>query len=194
MGKSMKQHYEAFSVLNNKHVLNIILLAVLALFINTASYAENIPPLTHNLTKLKNPLAAPALKLKNMDDEIVDIKDLKGKVVVINFWATWCPPCRREMSSLERLHLATKDKNVVLLAVNVGEDMDTIFPFLGMIAPSPSFPILFDSDASAMKKWKVRGLPTTYVVSPQGKIVYRAVGGREFDHPSIQEAVIKLTK
>lgn len=190
----MKQHYEAFSVLNKKHVMNIILLAVLALFINTASYAENIPPLTHNLTKLKKPLPAPALKLKNMDDEIIDIKDLKGKVVVINFWATWCPPCRREMSSLERLHLATKDKNVVLLAVNVGEDMDTIFPFLGMITPSPSFPILFDSDAAAMKEWKVRGLPTTYIVSPQGEIIYRAVGGREFDHPSIQEVVIKLSK
>ncbi|MDH5601501.1 MAG: TlpA family protein disulfide reductase [Gammaproteobacteria bacterium] len=190
----MKQRYGELSVRNKNHFMKIVLLIVLVFSFNTVTAAENGPPLTHKLTKLKQQLPAPALRLKNMDDEVVDIKDLKGKVVVVNFWATWCPPCRREMSSLERLHLATKEKNVVLLAVNVGEDMDTVFPFLGMISPSPSFPILFDTDTETAKQWQVKGLPTTYIVSPEGKIVYRAIGGREFDHPAIQDAVIKLTK
>jgi len=129
-----------------------------------------------------------------MDEEIVDIKDMKGKVIVINFWATWCPPCRREMGSLERLHLATKDKNVVVLAVDIGEDIDTVFSFMGQVNPSPSFPILFDQDAKSMKPWKVRGLPTTYIINPNGDIVYRAVGGREFDHPDIQQTILNLSR
>ena len=168
------------------------LLLVLTLSLSGVTLAAEIPPLTHKLTALNPPINAPSLRLKNMDDEIVDIKDLKGKVVVVNFWATWCPPCRREMGSLERLHLATKDKNVVILAVNIGEDVDTVFSFMGQVDPSPSFPILFDLEAHSMKLWKVHGLPTTYVINPEGKIVYRAIGGREFDHPDILNAVIKL--
>jgi len=181
-------------VLNKKHIQTLLLILVSSttLFVSGMSQAAGLPPLTHNLTVIKKPKLAPALRLKNMDDEFVDINDLKGKVVVVNFWATWCPPCRREMGSLERLHLATQDKNVVVLAVNVGEDVDTVFPFMGMVNPAPSFPILFDTDGTVMTKWKVKGLPTTYIVNPKGKIVYRAVGGREFDHPDIQKAVISL--
>ena len=193
MARRMKQFYRECSVLNNKLVHLLFLLLSISLFTAGIIHAAELAPLTHNLTKIKKPMPAPNLRLKNMDDEFVDIKDLKGKVVVVNFWATWCPPCRREMSSLERLHLATQDKNVVILAVNVGEDIDTVFPFMGIINPSPTFPILFDTDAKVMNEWKVRGLPTTYIVSPDGNIVYRAVGGREFDHPSIQQAVIGLS-
>lgn len=193
MARRMKQLYRGCSVLNNKLVHLLFLLLSISLFTVGIIHAAELAPLTHNLTKIKKPVPAPNLRLKNMDDEFVDIKDLKGKVVVVNFWATWCPPCRREMSSLERLHLATQDKNVVILAVNVGEDIDTVFPFMGIINPSPTFPILFDTDARVMNEWKVRGLPTTYIVSPDGNIVYRAVGGREFNHPSIQQAVISLS-
>ena len=129
-----------------------------------------------------------------MDEVIVDISDFKGKVVVVNFWATWCPPCRREMASLEHLHLATKDKNVVVLAINIGEDIDTVFSFMGTVDPFPSFPILFDPDAETMKRWKVKGLPTTYIIRANGTMAYRAVGGREFDHPEIKKIIESLSK
>jgi len=156
--------------------------------------AAELPPLTHSLTALKNPTIAPYLKLSDMDDEIVEIAALKGRVIVINFWATWCPPCRREMSSLERLHLATEDNGVTVLAVNIGEDIDTVFPFLGTIEPSPSFPILFDEVADTMGTWKIKGLPTTFIIAPDGSIAYRAVGGREFDHPDLIKKVLALKK
>ncbi|MES9946915.1 MAG: TlpA disulfide reductase family protein [Candidatus Thiodiazotropha sp.] len=153
-----------------------------------------LPPLTHNLIPITESLSAPELRLPDMDDEVIDIGSLRGKVVVVNFWATWCPPCRREMPSLEQLHQATKEQGVVVLAVNIGEDIDSIFPFLGRVEPSPSFPILLDSDSSSLSAWEVRGLPTTYVVAPDGKLAFRAVGGREFSHPDLIEQLMSLTK
>ena len=154
--------------------------------------ATEEPPLTHSLTKLNPPIPTPTLKLEDMDEEIINIETLKGKTVVINFWATWCPPCRREMTSLETLHLKTKDKDVVVLAVNIGEDIETVFSFINSIEPSPTFPILFDKDALEIEKWNVIGLPTTYVINPEGMLIYKAIGGREFDHPNILEKIAHL--
>lgn len=177
---------------NKKYPQCFTALIVINLFVTGICHAESLPPLTHKLTAITKVIQAPKLRFKNMDDEIVDIKDLQGKVVVVNFWATWCPPCRREMASLERLYLATKDKNVEVLAVNIGEDIDTVFPFMGVVDPSPSFQILFDLDGVSMKDWKVKGLPTTYIIRPNGTITYRAIGGREFDHPDIIKMVLDL--
>lgn len=162
------------------------------LIMSAISRADGLPPLTHRLTPLKKPMLVPALQLKDLDGETVDIKRLRGKTLVVNFWATWCPPCRREMGSIERLYQATRGKNIEVLAVNVGEDVDTVFSFLGTVEPSPGFPILLDPDAETLERWKVKGLPTTYVIDPIGKVIYRAVGGREFDHPDIVKAILGL--
>jgi thiol-disulfide isomerase/thioredoxin len=167
---------------------------ILVLLIVTCNTQAKEPPLTHNLTAVKPVISAPVLKLKNMDDELIDIKTMKGKTIVINFWATWCPPCRREMTSLEKLHLETKDKDIVVLAINIGEDIETVFSFINSIEPSPTFPILFDTDSLTMKQWNVIGLPTTYIINPEGLIAYKAIGGREFDHPEILKKVTSLKK
>ncbi|MCU7830752.1 MAG: TlpA family protein disulfide reductase [Candidatus Thiodiazotropha sp. (ex Myrtea sp. 'scaly one' KF741663)] len=152
----------------------------------------DLPPLTHGLTPIAEPADSPTLRLTSMDDEIVDLASLRGQVVVVNFWATWCPPCRREMPSLEHLYQQVGDKGVTVLAVNVGEDEDTVFPFLGTVEPSPTFPILFDTDSSVLTQWRVRGLPTTFVVGPNGKLAYQAVGGREFNHPDLIDQLLQL--
>ncbi len=173
-----------------KFIIQFIL--VLVFIFNASLKAAEQPKLTHGLNVIKQEVYAPKLRFNDLDDEIIDLKELKGKVVVVNFWATWCPPCRREMASLERLYQATKDKGVVVLAVNVGEDEDTVFSFLGEIEPSPTFPILFDTQAKSLKDWKVKGLPTTYVVDKKGKLFYRAIGGREFDHPELIKKIETL--
>ncbi len=174
-------------------MLNKSLIVLLLLF-TSFSYAAELPELTHGLSAIKAKPLAPSLKFTNLDEDIVDIQLLKGKVIVVNFWATWCPPCRREMSSLEHLYLATKDHGVEILAVNIGEDIDTVFSFLGEVEPTPTYPILFDYDAKSMGDWAVKGLPTTYVVNKQGQLVYRAIVGREFDHPDIIRKVLELTQ
>lgn len=188
----MRQNCRVCNVRSNKLIQ--IISIIIILLISSVVHTEGLPPLTHELTAIHKNLTAPNLRLQNMDEESVDIKDFKGKVVIVNFWATWCPPCRREMGSLERLYQATKDKNVEVLAVNIGEDMETVFSFMGTIEPLPNFQIVFDPDAVSMDSWKVRGLPTTYIINPDGIISYRAIGGREFDHPDILEKVFALTK
>jgi thiol-disulfide isomerase/thioredoxin len=155
--------------------------------------AAELPPLSHSLTTLA-PKAAPALKLNDLDGAVHDLAQLGGRVVLINFWATWCPPCRREMPSLERLSQALKGEAFSVLAVNVGEDADTIDTFTGQFDTELSLPILLDSRSRSMQAWSVAGLPTTFLVDKRGRIVARAIGGREFDHPEMIRAIRKLLK
>ncbi len=124
---------------------------------------------------------APTLRLMDADDKLVDLARYKGRVVLVNFWATWCPPCRKEFPSLGRLRKLFKPGEFEVLAVNVGEDPDTVFSFTGIT----EFPVLFDRDSKAMAAWAVRGLPTTFLVDRQGRLAYRATGGREFDAADI---------
>jgi thiol-disulfide isomerase/thioredoxin len=169
--------------------------AVLAmLLLGLAAQAADLPPLTHNLTAVEDAPPAPPLRLIDLDDEEIDLEALRGKVVVVNFWATWCPPCRREMPSLERLKLATAEQGVEVLAVNIGEEVDTVFSFTGTLDPQPTFPLLLDLDSGSLAAWNVKGLPTTFVVAPDGTIAFRAIGGREFDHPEIIEQLVALSR
>lgn len=135
-------------------------------------------------------LPAPTLRLKDADDKIVDLAQFKGRVVLINFWATWCPPCRKEFPSLGRVRKLFKPSEFEVLAVNVGEDPDSVFSFTGLT----DFPVMFDRDSKAMAAWSVRGLPTTFLVDRKGQVAYRATGGREFDDPDIVATIKQLLK
>jgi thiol-disulfide isomerase/thioredoxin len=171
-----------------RRVLGALLAACCVFGVATATHAADLPPLSHSLT-MQAPKAAPALKLKGLDGKIHDLAQLRGRVVLINYWATWCPPCRREMPSMERLTQALRGEPFVVLAVDVGEDAETIETFASQLETEPTFPILLDSRSHAMQAWKVAGLPTTFLVDRQGRIVASAIGGREFDHPDIIQAI-----
>ena len=95
---------------------------------------------------------------------------------------------------MQRLYDKYRERGLVVVAVNQFEDPDLVFEFTGRLSLEPTFPILFDRDAGLMAQWKVNGLPTTYVVGPQGELAYRAVGGREFDHPDVVKQLLELVK
>ncbi|MEF8792140.1 TlpA family protein disulfide reductase [Thiohalorhabdus sp.] len=121
------------------------------------------------------------------------LSDLRGKVVLVNFWATWCPPCREEMPSMQGLYEDLKNEPFEVLAVNVGEQEGDVFPFVhGELEAELTFPILLDPDAKVIDRYPVRGLPTSFLVDKQGRLAYKAVGGRDMEGEAFRKAVLKL--
>lgn len=114
---------------------------------------------------------APPLQLNNLSGKPVDISSLKGKVVVVNFWASWCEPCREEFEELAQLQESYGAKGLVVLAVNLAEMKPRIMQFLkGNGFSENSVEILLDRNSTVYKSWKARGLPTTFLVGKSGKI------------------------
>jgi len=114
------------------------------------------------------------LKLNTLEGRSIDLAELKGQVVLVNFWATWCPPCVEEIPSLERLYQKTKPRGLEILAVDVGETKEQMREFL---KDKPiTFPVLMDIDGSALKRWNVHAFPTTLILDRQHKIRYAGFG------------------
>ena len=153
---------------------------------------DGVPELGYRLTPLEQLLEAPGFTLRDMDGKPHALRDYRGNWVLINFWATWCPPCRKEMPSLQKLYQTFRDRPFRVLAVNQWEDADLVFSYLGELNGLPDFPILFDTESRVSEAYGVSGLPTSFLIDPQGRIAYRAVGGREFDHPQIVGLIRKL--
>lgn len=117
-----------------------------------------------------------AFSLPDDNGIVRHMSDFQGKTVLINFWATWCAPCREEMPALSRLHQARADKDFRVLAIHVGPG--DVAPFLEAIPVA--FPIWIDEDLE-LAHLDVHALPTTILVSPEGRVIYQRVGVREWD-------------
>jgi thiol-disulfide isomerase/thioredoxin len=112
--------------------------------------------------------AAPAFSLDSMSGRTVDLAQYKGNVVMINFWATWCGPCRQEMPLLEQLHKKYKPMGFTLLGINVEPDSRGAVEWLK--STPVSFPILFDTDSKVSRLYAVAGMPSTVIVDRKGNL------------------------
>lgn len=119
-----------------------------------------------------------ALKLQNTASETVDLAQLKGKVVLVNFWASWCPPCVHEMPSMAMLKQTLENKPFEILAVNLGESKEAIAEFQDK--HPLNFPILLDTGGQAVKDWQVFAYPSSYLIDAQGQIRYALFGGTDW--------------
>ena len=145
-------------------------------------------PAPGGLVPLAERPTAPALRLADLQGQIVDLARMRGRVVLINFWATWCPPCRKEFPSLGRVRALFTPETFEVLAVNVEEEAETVKAFAGTAA----FPVLLDAESRVVMSWPVKGLPTSFLVDRQGRLAYRLTGEQEFDDPSIVQAIRRL--
>ncbi len=131
---------------------------------------------------LKPGTAAPAFRLPSLDGGEVDLSAYRGRLVVVNFWATWCPPCVAEMPSLERLHRTLGREGVQVLGVSTDEDEAALRRFVA--ARGVTFPILRDPGGRvAAGAYRTTGYPETFVIDPAGLIKEQYVGPAEWDTP-----------
>ncbi len=173
-----------------RHRLNLsfFLLALLPVLANAQSKTD----LTTTLTPVVPRVLAKDFALPDLDNKTQRLSDFRGKVILLNFWGSWCPPCRREMPSMERLYQHLKGEAFTILAVNQAESANMVFAYTSEIEPSPTFPMLLDTQEAIPPQWKVRGLPASFIIDKQGRVAYRAMGGREFDHPDIENKIRSL--
>ena len=122
---------------------------------------------------------AKEFSLLDLEEDLRDFKEFKGKVVAVNFWATWCPPCREELPSMQDTFLEYKDDDFTILGINVGEQWETVASFLSSY--DIDFPILLDNESEVMMNWQAYGLPTTFIVNRNGEITHRIDGGRDWN-------------
>lgn len=138
-----------------------------------------------NILPIKDKKNAPNFSLASLDGKRVDLKNLKGKVVFLNFWATWCGPCKEEMPSMEALHQRFKEKNFILLTISVDyAGVNPVREFIGK--QRYSFPVLIDQKGETLDLFEVKGVPMTFIIDKKGRMRGKASGPRDW---RCQEAV-----
>jgi thiol-disulfide isomerase/thioredoxin len=157
--------------------------ALLAALAGNVAHAAELKPWTGNA-------APPELALRGLDGREHRLSDYRGKVVVLNFWATWCEPCREEMPSMQRLQERLAGKPFAILAVDFGEGEARIKAFLEQLPLK--FTILLDRDGGAARAWRVRVLPVSFVIGADQKIRYSVVGDADWSSPGVEGTIRKL--
>ena len=157
-------------------------LALLLLFCGLTATAAELKPWPGGAT--------PPLALQDLAGRLHDLADYRGKVVLVNFWATWCEPCRAEMPSIERLRRSLQGKPFEVLGVNLAEPLSRIEKYLEGLPVS--FPVLRDRDSAASKAWKARILPASYLVGRDGRIRFVAYGELDWGSEPARKAVSEL--
>ena len=134
--------------------------------------------------------SAPELKAQDLAGAQKTLADYRGKVVLLNFWASWCPPCLREMPSMERLREKMAGRPLAIVALDSAETADEVNGFLSKM--KLDFPILLDPDGNNTKRWKVFALPTSFLLDAQGRVRYVLTGPTEWDEGEALENIESL--
>ena len=154
----------------------VIALAVLFLL------KQNNPYLKYSPLRVGDP--APNFTLPGLDGKMVSLSDHRGHVVLVNIWATWCPPCVDEMPSMEKLYQELKDENFEILAISIdalGEK--AVAPFMKKY--NLSFPALMDPDGTVKTLFQTTGVPESFIINHQGILIEKVIGPRDWATPPV---------
>lgn len=175
-----------------KIYIKLILISLFLLVI--ASCSKSVPVdksyVNAGIKTLSKPLQAPEFSGKNLNGESIDLSKLKGKVILLNFWASWCGPCVAEMPSLERLSNSVDSDDIIVVAINVGESSEVVSKFIDK--GKYTFTVIPDSKKEIATKYAIRSIPSTYIIDKDGMIVASKLGSQEWDSQSVIDILNKL--
>lgn len=172
--------------LRKELVFSIVLVLGIVLLTTVLLYSKRT-----GLHPLKEGDQAHAFTLQSIDNKQVSLAEFRNKVVLVHFWATWCPPCIEEMPKLEQLYQAFKGKDFEIVAVSVDESgAESVVPFVRK--NNITFPVLLDRGGPVGKQYGTTKYPETYVLDRQGKVRYKVIGGIDWTSPDTLTALQRL--
>jgi len=142
------------------------------------------------LTPMKEVAPTPEIDLATPEGRKISLRDFRGKIVMLNFWATWCVPCREEMPAMEKLYQEFKDKNFVILAVAVKDRKQDAIDFVKEL--KITYPIALDPEAKVGQEYGAWGLPATYLIGPKGEGLARGWGPAEWHGTGARRLIKEL--
>jgi peroxiredoxin len=160
------------------------LVLLLFLFAPTILPASELSPYTG--AKL------PDFTLTDIEGHSHTLSNYLGKVVVVNFWATYCSPCIKEMPSIQRLKVKMAGKPFAILAVDMAEEKHDVKAFLTQHQIKIDFPVLLNPEGNVVEDWMITAVPTTFVIDPKGTIRYALFGGIEWDKEDVVKTINRL--
>ena len=158
------------------------LLIIFIYLISTSFSHASEKPDIKNLVLIKNPKIYESVIFKDINQKEVDLDDFKGKLIILNFWATWCAPCKEEMPSLDDLKSNSRFNNLKIFPINIGQEdiskSEVFFKKLNI----KNLDIYIDAPITLAKKFALRGVPTTIIFNKQGKEFARILGSIDFSN------------
>ena len=158
-----------------------LLIIFIYLIITSSSYASEKPDIK-NLVLLKNPKLYENIIFKDINQKNVDLEGFKGKLILLNFWATWCAPCKEEMPSLDSLQSNSNLNNLKIFPINIGQEDLTKSEIFFKELDIKNLDIYFDSKVTLAKKFTLRGVPTTILFNKKGQEFARIIGAIDFNN------------
>jgi len=163
--------------------LYVVVAALTGLLLSQSVFCGELIPFPQNPE-------TPPLELPDLSGQQHNINDYKGKVILVNFWASWCQPCLREMPSMQRLHQAMHGRPFSILAVDVEESKSKVWRFKKLL--NITFTTLLDSKGTVIKDWGIQIYPTSYLIDSEGHIRYGVQGALEWDNEEVKQLIETL--
>ncbi|MBF0169807.1 MAG: TlpA family protein disulfide reductase [Nitrospinae bacterium] len=133
---------------------------------------------------------APDFSLPTLDGGTMTLADYRGKVVLLNFWATWCPPCKEEMPSMQKLYEHFKGRDFVMLTVSIDDKTGDVAPFMKELGLT--FPVAFDPGAKVGADYGLTGVPETFLIDKRGTVMHHLIGPGDWYQPGLVSAFESL--
>ncbi len=175
--------------INRKIIYHLTFIFCFSIFSSISQSNEDVPLNNMALNEIPKPISS--LKFEDFSGNEIDLKDYYGKLIIINFWATWCSPCKKEMPSLDALYQNNNFKNLEIFAVNMEQpnklNTKKFFSDLNI----KKLEIFFDSDLNFLKQFKLRGVPTTVLINKKGEEFARIIGEVNFEDKKFVKWLLK---